>query len=218
MLYLGDTQRSDRSNFRSLFSSTITLKAWFSMLKKTLAVAGIAGLLLLGGASAASADYTIDENITSTGGGTTAPGDPVVITFSGIPDELTDDGTVEFAVTGGPGGATLSSLVFASAAGATVSKTVVGGSASATFVSETPGTFTISLINPPSQVIATTTVVVAVPAAAGGAGSGSGASGGLPATGGTVPVGAIWLGVGAIGIGGIAVVAGVARRRARHQH
>ena len=39
-------------------------------------------------------------------------------------------------------------------------------------------------------------------------------SGELPATGGDVPMGAIWLGIGAVGLGGIAVTAAAARRRA----
>lgn len=167
------------------------------MLKKTFAALAVAGLLVLGAASAATAaDYPV-EVVTSAGSAAVVPGTPTTITINNLEgyDEVT------FSTTGG----TLSSIVVA-ATGSSVNKPVVNGSASAKFVSNSAGSFTVT-VSSGGTVLGSTTVTVA---AAGTPGAG----GGLPATGGTVPAAAVWLGVGAIGIGGIAVAAAVARRRA----
>lgn len=172
------------------------------MLKKTFAALAVAGLLVLGAGSAASAATYPVDNGTGAGTAVIAPGASTPITISG----LGDIPTVTFRVTSGPSGATLASVVVA-AAGPAVTKPVVNGSATANFSSTTAGDFTITITDPSGNVVGTTAVTVAVP--------GSAAPGaGLPATGGSVPAAALWIGVGAIGIGGIAVAAAVARRRA----
>ncbi|KRA25708.1 hypothetical protein ASD65_15715 [Microbacterium sp. Root61] len=170
------------------------------MLKKTFAALAVAGLLVLGAASAASAATYPVDNGTGSGSAVLAPGASTPITISGL--EGYDQ--VIFTSTGG----TLSSIVMA-AAGSSVTKPVVNGSATANFVANTPGSFTINVTAPDGTPLGSTTVTVAAPGT-----TAPGAGGGLPATGGTVPAAAVWLGVGAIGIGGIAVAAAVARRRA----
>ena len=166
------------------------------MFKKTFAAIAVAGLLVLGSASAASADYTPDPPVTVTDN-TPAPGQSVTITFS----ELGDRTSVSITVTPSAG-VTLASLVHASAG--SITKPVVNGSASVTFTAANAGTYVVS--NDAGQSV---TLTVAAASAGGSTGSGQ-----LPATGGEVPGAIIWLGVGAIGLGGIAVAAGVARRRA----
>ena len=169
------------------------------MFKKTFAAIAVAGLLVLGGASAASADYTVDNAVSVTDT-TPAPGQAVTITFN----ELGDRSSIVITVTPSAG-VTLASLVHASAP-ASITKQVTNGSASVSFTATNAGTYVVS--NDAGQ-------SVTLSVAAAGAGSGStDASGQLPATGGEVPGAIIWLGVGAIGLGGIAVAAAVARRRA----
>lgn len=171
------------------------------MIKKTLAAAAVSALLVLGGSSAAfGLVYPDDVDMTA---------NPAVVTV-GTPATITAtdlDGleTVYFGTDGTPGGS-ISSIVLAGGSGP-VAKTVTDGTATATFVSSAAGTFVIA-VSDGETVLDTVTVTVTAPAAAGGGG------GSLPATGGTVPAAALWLGVGAIGIGGIAVAAAAARRRA----
>ncbi len=172
------------------------------MFKKAFATVAVAGLLVLGGAGAASADYTV--GVPGTVSDTTpAVGQPITVTFN----ELGDLETVFFSVTPSTG-ATLASIVVASSGGG-VSKPVSNGSASATFTAQTAGTYTVSVSDGETTIGSVTLNV-----AAAGSGSGSTGAGELPATGGEVPGAIIWLGVGAIGLGGIAVAAAVARRRA----
>jgi LPXTG-motif cell wall-anchored protein len=117
--------------------------------KKALATVAVAGLLVLGGAGAALADYPSDAPVTA--------GDTTLTVGQSTTIAANDLGDYTSVTTVPPGaGATLGSIVLASGTG----------------------------------------------------------SGELPATGGTGPAAFIWLGVGAIGLGGIAVAAAVARRRA----
>lgn len=179
------------------------------MIRKTLVAAGIAGALVFAGSAAANAAYTpgadpddgvIDITVSDQA---VTPGSPVTITAGDL-----DGPTATFAIAGGPSGATLSSIVFA-AAQPSVEKDVENGFASATFEAATPGEYTITVASGDQE--PQTIAVTVATAAAGGTGSGSGT---LPATGGTLPVEALWLGVGVLGLGGIAVTAAVARRRA----
>lgn len=156
---------------------------------------------MLGGAAAASADYPVDAPVTVSDT-TPVVGQPVTITFG----ELGDLESVFFSVSPSTG-ATLASIVLASA-GTSVEKPVVDGSATATFTAQTSGTYVVS-ISDGETVIGSVTLDVA-PAGSGAGGS----SGDLPATGGAVPGAFVWLGVGAVGLGAIAVAAAVARRRA----
>lgn len=167
------------------------------MFKKAFAAIAVAGLLVLGGAGAASADYTVDNGATVTDT-TPTPGQSVTITFS----ELGDRTSIVITVTPSAG-VTLASLVHAGAAGS-ITKPVSNGSASVVFTAANAGTYVVS--NDAGQSV---TLTVAAAGAGGSTGSGQ-----LPATGGEVPGAIIWLGVGAIGLGGIAVAAAVARRRA----
>lgn len=170
------------------------------MLKKTLAAAGIAAVLILGGAAAASADYPATAPVTA-GDTTLTPGQSTVITAT----DLGDYDSVDFTIGGGTG-ASLASIVAAATSGSQVTKPVVDGSASATFTANAVGTYVVT-VSGGETALGSVTITVS---AAAGAGSGTGS---LPATGGTVPAAAIWLGVGAIGLGGIAVAAVAARRR-----
>ncbi|MFC8682679.1 LPXTG cell wall anchor domain-containing protein [Microbacterium ureisolvens] len=175
------------------------------MFKKAFAVVALAGALVLGTAAAASADYPADVTVTA-GDATLTVGQSTTITAS----NLGDLEVVYFAVTPSTGGS-LSSIVLASA-GAEVEKPVTDGSATATFTANAVGTYVVNVSDGETSLGQTTITV-----AAAGSGTGGGTGGGtgeLPATGGTVPGAFIWLGVGAIGLGGIAVAAAVARRRA----
>lgn len=176
------------------------------MLKKTFAAAGVAALLLLGGASAASAvSYPPDEGCTAVPA-TIAVGETSVITCVGLDPNVTGTFTVS-----GPGvvSDTLSSVVFASTSGtSSVTKTTSAtGEVSVNFRGPAAASFTVSLEAENGQSGSATVTVTD---------TADGGDEDLAGTGGTVPAAAIWLGVGAIGIGGIAVAAAVARRRA-HQ-
>ena len=166
--------------------------------KKSFAALAIAGALVLGGSTAATA-YTPSGGAVSDP--VLAPGQSTVITFTGLGAYE----SVVFTVTG-PSGASLTSIAYA-ASGDTVysvTKAVSGGSASATFTAGGTGTYDVVLTDTDGNTIASTSISVTT----------DGGSGELPATGGDVPMGAIWLGVGAVGLGGIAVTAAAARRRA----
>ncbi len=170
------------------------------MFKKSFAALAIAGALVLGGSAAATA-YTPSGGAVSDP--VIAPGQSTVITFTGL--EAYDQ--VVFTITG-PSGASLTSIAYA-ASGDTVysvTKDVVNGSASATFTGGGAGTYEVVLTDLDGNVIATTEITVTADS--------DSDSGELPATGGDVPMGAIWLGIGAVGLGGIAVTAAAARRRA----
>ncbi|MDZ8170837.1 LPXTG cell wall anchor domain-containing protein [Microbacterium xanthum] len=170
------------------------------MFKKSFAALAIAGALVLGGSTAATA-YTPSGGAVSDP--VIAPGESTTITFTG----LGGYDQVVFVITG-PSGASLTSIAYA-ASGDTVysvTKDVDNGSASATFTGGGAGTYEVVLTDTDGNFITSTSITVA---ADGGSGSGE-----LPATGGDVPMGAIWLGIGAVGLGGIAVTAAAARRRA----
>ncbi|WP_019181008.1 hypothetical protein [Microbacterium yannicii] len=180
------------------------------MIKKTLSVVGIAAALILGGSAAAVADYTVDAPV-AISDTTPAPGQPITITASNL--EGLD--VVTFSTSGA--GASLASIVLASGSGVAVDKEVVNGSASAVFTASQEGTFVVT-VSADGEVLGSTTLVVDAANAGTGTGTGgTGGSGTLPATGGNVPGAVIWAGVGAVGLGGIAVAAVAARRRAASQ-
>lgn len=176
------------------------------MIKKTLTAVGIAGFIVLAGASAANADYA-SEVETTVGDPTLVPGQATIITATNV------DGTTTFA-TSGPGVTenTLTSISFAAVAADTAVKEAGDDrTAEATFTAPTAGgTYTIAITDADGD---SQSVTITVAAASTGAAGGTGGS--LPATGGdAVPAAAIWLGAGAVGLGGIAITAAVARRRA----
>ncbi|MDE0545405.1 hypothetical protein [Microbacterium sp. C7(2022)] len=187
------------------------------MKKKIFAVAAIAAAVSLAGSSAAFADEYPSDVVCVASPASIAPGATSTITCSSETGFIPGEVTGVFA-TSGPGvvdGTTLSSIVLASADGsASVTKTSsTDGVFTATFtaptVTETTD-YTVTLSPEDGDVVGSTTITVAVDDAAAG---GEGGEDGLPATGGAAPMAAIWLGVGAVGIGGIAVAAAVARRR-----
>lgn len=176
------------------------------MLKKALIAVGIAGLLALGSASAASA-APYPPNVTCRAGAATlSVGETTVINCSGLQPNITGTLTVT-----GPGVTpdTLSSIVYAAAVGtSSVTKTTTPeGTVAVNFRGPfVPGSYTVTLVAENGQEgAATVTVVDPAP------------PGGLPVTGGSIPAGALWLGVGAVGLGGIAVAAAVARRRTHNR-
>jgi hypothetical protein len=182
------------------------------MIKKALTALAVAGALVFAGSAAANA-YSVTPPPTVEDS-TLAPGASTVITVTGL-DEYD---SVVFAVTSGPSGATLSSIVATATLPGAVTKPVVNGTATATFTATTEGTYTVGIFDTDSNLITSTSIQVSTAFAGGGSGGSGGGTGGLPATGGELPLTAIWLGVGAVGIGGIAVVAAVARRRAQTTH
>jgi hypothetical protein len=179
------------------------------MIKKTFAAAGVAGLLVLGVASAAHAEpYPATVSVTADDV-TLTPGQATVVTALNV------DGGVVFETTGpGVSPNTLTSISFASVNATDTAEKVAdeNRTARATFTAPTVGgTYVIIATDEDGD---RDSVTVTVAAATSG-GSGSGGSGSLPATGGdAVPAAAVWLGAGAVGLGGIAVTAAVARRRA----
>ena len=95
-----------------------------------------------------------------------------------------------------------------------MAKPIVGGTATAQFTAPGAGSYVISVSAPGYNTQSITIVVTAAPAAAAGGGSGSG-SATMPATGGELPVAALWIGAGAVGVGALVVIAAAARRRAQ---
>jgi hypothetical protein len=187
------------------------------MLKKTFAALAVAGALLLVGASAASA-YPVEPPAGAVSNPAPGLGEPITLTAT-IPADSPQDFAI-FTLSGGDG-ATLASIV-RTAAGASVTKPISNGQSSAVFTSATEGVYTIVATDSNGKPVASFSLAVSAANGnflAGGAVADSGtiASGvtGLPATGGEIPLTAIWIGAGALGLGGIATVAAVARRRSQ---
>ncbi|WP_243075700.1 hypothetical protein [Microbacterium sp. SS28] len=188
------------------------------MFKKTLAAVVVAGALVFAGSAAAFAedDYPADIGCTANPA-TIQPGATSVITC--VFAEEAEGWTVELSVTG-PGVVpnTLSSIAHAAATGtSTVSKVVTDGQITVNLLgpavtASTPYLVEAVATSPDEKTTLEGSATVTVTPAA------APVTPGLPPTGGTVPAAAIWLGVGAIGIGGIAVAAAVARRRAANKH
>ena len=161
------------------------------MLKKILAAAAITAALVLGGSSAAMAQTYPAQVGCVANPATIVVGQTSVVTCTG----LSPNATGTFPVTGPSGTVTTRTIT-----------TDAQGKATFSLVGPAAGNYTVSLVTSNGQSGSATVTVTAASAGAGG--------GSLPPTGTDVPAAAIWLGVGAIGIGGIAVAAAVARRRA----
>lgn len=187
------------------------------MFKKILAATGVAGLLVLGASSAAMADeeYVATLNVTAQDP-TLTPGQATTVTVTDAAP-----GDVLFG-TDGPGveSDTLTSISFAADSGGVSAVTKVAGEdgvASATFTAPnvSSGTYVVTVTDSTGEFGQVTLTVGTATAPGAGSGSGTGTGGSLPATGGNaVPAAAVWLGAGAVGLGGIAITAAVARRRA----
>lgn len=175
------------------------------MIKKTLAAAIVAGALVFTGASAANATtyppsiaVTADD-ITIAAGETTT----VRATFVGIEDGV----TVNFT-TSVPATSTLASIVKAAPAG--TPKQIAGGKAAAAFTATAPGSYDVTASVEGAAPKTVTIVVAAAGAPAAGPKT-------LESTGGEISAAALWVGAGALGLGGLAVVAATARRRAQQR-
>ncbi|WP_448710942.1 hypothetical protein [Microbacterium profundi] len=176
-------------------------------MKKTLTSLALAGILVVGGASAANAEtYPVDGPGIVASDTTPAVGQPITLTVT-VPDGIPE---VTFSITGAPAGSTLASTVYAASnkIDLSVVKSVSNNTASAVFTPSAAGTFRVTVTAPGMDPMYIDVVV--------GAGT-SGTDNGnddLATTGGDVPAGVIWAGVGALGLGGIAVGAAALRRRA----
>lgn len=177
-------------------------------MKRFITTAIASAVLIFGGASAANAaGYPVEEPDVTVEDSVVAPGEPTTITVYDLDPAL---GSVTFTVTGGPAGATLASLVYTAASSPSVTKPVTAeGTASAQFTAGTPGNYAIT-VTADGEIVGTVQITVAGEGA--GAGAGTGEDDGLAATGSEVPAGALWAGIGAVGLGG-AVLAGAAIRR-----
>lgn len=174
-------------------------------MKKTLAVLAVSGALLLGGASAASADdgYAVPPPTCAAAPASIAVGETTVITCDF--DDGFDGETVTFGITGpGVRSGSLAAIAFTARGTATIEKVVRAGQAATTLTGPAAGAYTVTMAYGPTATMVLP-IDVTVTAAAGAA---------LPITGGSVPTEAIWIGAGALTLGGIAVFAARARRRA----
>ncbi|MEV8268623.1 LPXTG cell wall anchor domain-containing protein [Microbacterium sp. NPDC076911] len=189
-------------------------------MKKSLTALAIAGALVFSGAAATSAaaytpstDYGASTSII-------VPGSPVTFTFS---DLAAFEGlTLSFFLTGeGASGATLASMVFTSTTSAGVDKVVSGGSVAVTVTVATEGSYTLTGYDSEGNAVASASFATSSSTSTSTSSSTSGSttdgSDSLPATGGEASLAVVWLGAGALGLGGIAVAAGVARRRSASQ-
>lgn len=173
-------------------------------MKKLLGVLAVSGALLLGGASAASADgYAVTPPTCEASLASVPVGDTTVITCDF--DESFEGATVTFDITG-PGVRTgsLAAIAFTARGTATIDKVVSSAQAVTTLTGPAAGAYTVTLSYGPSASMVVPVDVTVTDAE----------SAALPVTGGTVPTEAIWIGAGALALGGLAVFAARARRRA----
>ncbi|MCR2784794.1 MULTISPECIES: hypothetical protein [unclassified Microbacterium] len=181
------------------------------MLKRIASVIGISGALIIMTAGAAVAQTYPPDVTCEVQDPTISPGQSTVVECGG--DGTIEPGTSAVFTVSGPGVSTGTlSAVFAAVGTTQVTKTASGsGILSATFtapqVTETE-TYTVSVSDTAGTFAATASITVTGATAAEG-------GGGLPGTGGTVPTALIWVGAGALGIGGVALTAALARRRER---
>ncbi|MBN9201567.1 MAG: hypothetical protein ABS61_01860 [Microbacterium sp. SCN 70-18] len=178
------------------------------MLKKTAAALAVAGVIALGSATPAFAYPVAPSPGCTVSPAAFTAGVPSTIACVGLPT-----GPTVFSVTG-PGvvPGVLASVASASASGSTsVTKTAgEDGAVSAAFTPPQTAAYTITVVDAEGATVASETL----PAASGTGTGGSASGGGLAVTGGVFSAEMAWLGIGIIGVGGIAVTAAVARRRA----
>lgn len=182
-------------------------------MKKTLTALVIAGAFVCGGAAPAFASYAVPAPTCSVSPASVVAGATAVVTCEY--DEAFEGETVRFSVSGaGIRQGDLAMIAFADTANtATVDRVVTNGTASTQFVTSTAGVHTVDMTYG-TDGGETLDVPVEVTVTSSAAGSSASGSGSLPVTGGSVPTEAVWIGVGALALGGIAVAAAVARRRA----
>ncbi|MEJ1156010.1 hypothetical protein [Microbacterium marmarense] len=180
-------------------------------MKKSLTALAIAGALVFSGAAATSAAAYTPSTDYGASTSVIVPGSVVTFTFGDL--AAFNGQTLSFVLTGeNASGATLASMVFTSTTSASVDKTVVDGSVAVDVTVASEGSYTLTGYDADGNAVAVASFATSSAAAGGTDGEDA-----LPATGGDAPLGALWLGAGALGLGGIAVAAGVARRRSASQ-
>jgi len=179
------------------------------MFKKVFAVAAISGFLVLGGSLAASAatnDYPSEVSCTISPA-TLEVGDVATVSCTG----MVAGATFTITVTGpGVQQGDLASIVHAATTGSASTDVVANasGAAAASFTARAAGTFSFAVTDEDGNVVGTATEV-AVPEA----GTAGGGATELPVTGGGISMAAVWIGVGALALGGGAVGVATVRRR-----
>lgn len=178
------------------------------MLKKTAAALAVAGVIALGSATPAFAYPVAPAPGCTVSPAAFTAGVPSVISCVGLPAGPTTFTVVGPGVTPG----VIASVASASAsASASVTKDASAeGTVSATFTPPQTASYSITVVDAEGATVVSETL----PAASGTGTGGSASGGGLAVTGGAISGEVVWLGVGALGLGGIAVAAAVARRRA----
>lgn len=177
-------------------------------MKKALAALAVSGALLLTGASAASAtdSYAVPPPTCAASPASIPVGETTVITCDF--DDSFEGNTVTFGIDGPAVRSTsLARIAFTARGSAAIDKVVAAGRASTTLTAPAAGAYTVRLTY---GAVASMTVPIDVTV------TDAGAVAGLPITGGTVPTEAIWIGVGALALGGIAVFAAHTRRGVAH--
>jgi hypothetical protein len=178
------------------------------MRSRIIAIVGIAGALTVVGAGASHADTYPPALSCVVSSPTLDPGQSTVIECGG--DGAIESGTSAVFTVSGPGASTGTlAAVFAPVGTTQVTKTVTDdGSVSATFTAPevtSTSTYTISVSDAAGRFAATAAVTVNA-AAEGGDGPFSGTGGGLPTW-------LIWVGLGALGLGVVAVIVAINRKR-----
>jgi phage tail sheath gpL-like len=172
------------------------------MLKKTLAIAALAFLAVVGTPLAANAaGYVPSSNVTVSG--TVTAGGTVTVSFAA--GSFTSGETVSFSVTGS-GTATISAFRAATVTATKVATSSGAVSANVTLPANATGTYTLTATGLTSGNIGTAALTV-VPADPGTAAA-------LPHTGSTLPMLLIWIAGGAVALGlALYLVLGLVRRQ-----
>ena len=171
------------------------------MIRKTLAVAVIGLLALVGLAPAASATYPPGSPTISCSPTSPVAGQSFTCTVTGF-----DDGTT-VTFTWGAAAAAFGGFAFQDSGSA--SATVSGGSASTDITINTPGTYTVTASGTSGGSPATASTTITVQAASGTA------TGGLPSTGSSNTATLLAVAGGAVLLGGLALVGSRARRQTK---
>jgi len=178
-------------------------------MKKIIAAIVLAGAALIATPAAANAaGYVPTSNVTVTG--STIAGGTTIINFG--PGSFVGNETVNITVTGA-GAVTLGALPTTSVSKAYTASATGAVSPRVTLPAGASGTYTLTATGATSGNIGTA-AITATPAAGAAAVGASGGTGSLAFTGGTISALALWVGGGAVVLGGgLLVVRGTVRRQ-----
>ncbi|OII38154.1 hypothetical protein BIU98_14870 [Curtobacterium sp. MMLR14_010] len=178
-------------------------------MKKIIAAIVLAGAALIATPAAANAaGYVPTSNVTVTG--STIAGGTTIINFG--PGSFVGNETVNITVTGA-GAVTLGALPTTSVSKAYTASATGAVSPRVTLPAGASGTYTLTATGVTSGNIGTA-AITATPAAGAAAVGASGGTGSLAFTGGTISALALWVGGGAVVLGGgLLVVRGTVRRQ-----